>query len=149
MSEQSRPRDKSRKAGAESGVSARAQQTTGASSVWRLAPAARLHFLGPGEPQAPNLLFSPRAPFVTDGTQHSHRAIFLGEVSLDLCQSHLSTDAWPKFFLLPTLERPSWVWVGQLKSCVEVLLKQRKACRGRAWVRLVSHVLVTREQAAS
>ena len=84
---------------------------------------------------SPNLLFSPRAPFVTDGTQHSHRAIFLGEVSLDLCQSHLSTDAWPKFFLLPTLERPSWVWVGQLKSCVEALLKQRKACRGRAWVR--------------
>lgn len=97
----------------------------------------------------PNSLFSLRVPFLTDGTQHSHRTIFLGEVRLDLCQSHLSTDAWPKFFLLPTPEFPSWKWVGQRKSCLEALLKQRKACCGRAWVRLVSRVLVTREQAAS
>ena len=89
-----------------------AEQTTGASSGWCPSPAAPLHFLGSGEPQAPNSLCSPRAPFVTDGTQHSHRTIFLGEVSLDLYQSHLSTDAWPKFFLLPTPECPSWVWVG-------------------------------------
>lgn len=125
------PYDKSRKAGREPGIAV--WGSAGHGRKFRLVPLTftpLLNFWDPWEPRAPNSLSSPRAAFAADSTQHSHRTIFLGEVSLDLYQSHLQTDAWPKFLLLSTPEFSSWKLVGELKSSLEVLLKQSKACQG-------------------